>query len=343
MKRNRIIPSPQYCRHWLDALAESARVIGEWPADGLFWPRLASVTFTNALLLKENILAVKDTDWLPPVREIETFAVGHFRESVAGHFASGTPLPKALRLGFISGLESLPRAFTPRETNSDPETKGRWLVGLALRQGLAGKPVVPDLGDRLKRVLPHCCSSDHFLISRLFSWRLGKVEDLTPLAPMHDFIIWRYRHSEAEAGIMPWLVAQFEELGTLREPIWDLGRWINAGWRAGVPLTARSDYRDIFETAPRENICLTHSLYRELAGTLSPQPRFDEVAAGTLRYLGQYGYKRSGPGHNAFRCLNAFDYTLWMRLAHHGLVPVVPPAAALETTNHGQCGKPGLS
>lgn len=324
MKTISAVSASPLCRNWLEGLTESARAIGEWEDDELFWPRLASLAFSGVLVLRIRVPDSVEGDWLPPADAADGYAGEHIRESVTASLRTEASFAKALRLGFAQGIGSLPRAFTPRETLNDIHARGRWLVHLAVRLGFDGRLLVPDLQERLAKCHRELIPSNLFLISRLVSWRVCEVPDASVFGPVPEFVSWSFRHSGAEARIMPLLVMSFKELGTQRQPVWNPNRWILAGWKAAAVLAARKGCSELVQTAPVEDIRLKHELYRDLSGTLSPRPTFPEVAQGAAKYLAECRYNRSGPGLNAHLCVQAFNYAFWMSLIHHRFIPAAP-------------------
>ena len=307
---------------WIDALALRAACVGGWnPTPAEFWPRLANLAFFNALLAAFTGDDGVSPRWTggetPPVEPIATAHVLDQLETalVGGALAEAEAfdLVRCSRAFWPNLITAMPRAFAPKPDGAT-NTCERWWVRLAAWCGARLAHLHPVWWPLVETATKRHIAVDRFLVSRFAHWQCPGWPEPEQLRAVEDFIRWKLGPAEASTARLANLVLRDRSLGDEQRIIWDLDDWIAAGWHAAGRFEATGHEADLLSEISDKSRDYTRELVQALREAEPGGITAAGIRAGARSYVKQAAASTPTSKDIPCCCVNAFDYTFYVRL-----------------------------
>lgn len=298
----------QINRPWIESLGGRCHYILQMPRDQHFALRVSAVAFVNAAWLKVHKPGSTGELWRSPSDATDRLAEECIRDQLQPLLADDKAnLGFKIRTAVLNA--NLPRVVTSWQETADVPTRSQWLVARLCNLGLEAHEWADALNDRLSEFYDAGCTSGNFICDLFFHWERDGY-DFTTASLVHEYMHFAVYNSAFEAHLMAALAILYPQLGTAREPVWNVDNWMRAGWEAGELLAKSPGLPRVLRENSTETIDDTIEKFGRFR--LSAMQHGDLVA-GCTEHFEACGFSR-GSTYAAPLCLSAFDYAAWMRV-----------------------------
>jgi hypothetical protein len=144
----------------------------------------------------------------------------------------------------------------------------------------------------------------------LLYWERDRY-DHTTISLVREFLHHGFYGSGIEAQVMASLAARMPQLGTPFAPVWDIAKWLLAGWEAGSLLAASPSLSRIIAENSSDAMEAAFKRYESFSRTpMGPR----DLSAGFNEQLKARKLYINEPSVTAHQAIIGFDYACWNRV-----------------------------
>lgn len=202
---------------------------------------------------------------------------------------------------------------------ANPEDTGaiRQLVGEAVLAGLSCRGLAPKLYQDLVAMNDRARLEQHFLCEMVLGWSGGTgLPTSHPFLQMAEQFYWKNPH---ERQLVCELMGRALLPALEADDPWELGYWLNRGWKAGVVQAkfAPDSVQEVFDEVEERHLNYCRKLYRDcILGTAEGEGR-PNLGAAFEKYLAEsqdcYLHIPEARAINPrLLAARAYDFTVWM-------------------------------